>query len=145
MAARTALQPWLAELGPRMESILALVSGGAEAGGGRFTASGVVGDLLVFFAHYPRRLRWCWLSTTGNGDDASRQLMEALLQLNAGPRVILASRPRDDGAEWISGAPHLSLEPFQGAETDLAVRRWVPHADPSRCAHSQLCGGVLCS
>ena len=67
---------------------------------------------------------WQW------ADDASRQLMEALLQLNAGPRVILASRPRDDGAEWISGAPHLSLEPFQGTETDLAVRRWVPHADP---------------
>ena len=50
MAARTALQPWVAELGPRAELILALVSGGAEAGGGRFTASGVVGDLLVFFA-----------------------------------------------------------------------------------------------
>jgi class 3 adenylate cyclase len=144
MAARTALQPWVAELGSRTESILALVSGGAEAGGGRFTASGVVGDLLVFFAALSAKAPlvlviddWQW------ADDASRQLMEALLQLNAGPRVILASRPRDDGAEWISGAPHLSLEPFQGAETDLAVRRWVPHADPFTVAriHSYA-GGV---
>jgi class 3 adenylate cyclase/tetratricopeptide (TPR) repeat protein len=144
MAARTALQPWIAELGPRGESILALVSGGAEAGGGRLTASGVVGDLLVFFAALSAKADlvlviddWQW------ADDASRQLMEALLQLNAGPRIILASRPRDDGAEWISGAPHLSLEPFQGTETDLAVRRWVPHADPFLVAriHSYA-GGV---
>jgi class 3 adenylate cyclase/tetratricopeptide (TPR) repeat protein len=144
MAARTALQPWIAELGPRAESILALVSGGAEAGGGRFTASGVVGDLLVFFAAVSAKAPlmlviddWQW------ADDASRQLMEALLQLTAGPRFILASRPRDDGAEWISGAPHLSLEPFQGTETDLAVRRWVPHADPFTVAriHSYA-GGV---
>lgn len=144
MAARTALQPWIAELGPRAKSILALVSGGAEAGGGRLTASGVVGDLLVFFAALSAKADlvliiddWQW------ADDASRQLMEALLQLTTGPRVILASRPRDDGAEWISGASHLSLEPFQGTETDLAVRRWVPHADPFLVAriHSYA-GGV---
>jgi tetratricopeptide (TPR) repeat protein len=143
-AARAALQPWIAELGPRAKSILALVSGGAEAGGGRLTASGVVGDLLVFFAALSEKTDlvlviddWQW------ADDASRQLMEALLQLTVGPRVILASRPRDDGAEWISGAPHLSLEPFQGTETDLAVRRWVPHADPFLVAriHSYA-GGV---
>jgi class 3 adenylate cyclase/tetratricopeptide (TPR) repeat protein len=142
--ARTALQPWIAELGPRTKSILALVSGGTEAGASRLTASGVVGDLLVFFAALSARNElvlviddWQW------ADDASRQLMEALLQLNMGPRVILASRPRDDGAEWISGAPHLSIEPFQGAETDRAVRRWVPHADPFLVAriHSYA-GGV---
>jgi tetratricopeptide (TPR) repeat protein len=143
-AARTGLQPWIAELGPRAESILALVSGGTEAGASRLTASGVVGDLLVFFAALSAKAElvlviddWQW------ADDASRQLMEALLQLNVGPRVILASRPRDDGAEWISGAPHLSLEPFQGTETDRAVRRWVPHADPFLVAriHSYA-GGV---
>ena len=66
-----------------------------------------------------------------------------LLQLPDGPRVILASRPRDDGTEWISGAPHLALDPFQGSETDLAVRRWVPQADPFLVAriHSYA-GGV---
>ena len=60
MAAHTALQPWIAELGPRAKSILALVSGGVEAGGGRLTASGVVGDLLVFFTALSAKTRsWC--------------------------------------------------------------------------------------
>jgi predicted ATPase len=142
-AARAVLQPWIGELGPRAESILALVSAGAEAGG-RLTASGVVGDLLGFFTALSTKIPlvlviddWQW------ADDASRQLLEALLQSAVGPRVILASRPRDDGAEWISGAPHLVLAPFQGPETDLAVRRWVPQADPFLVAriHSYA-GGV---
>jgi tetratricopeptide (TPR) repeat protein len=108
-----------------------LASTGADARGGRITVEGVVGDLLGFFtavsAQDPLVLvidDWQW------SDDASRQLLEALLQLPNGPRVILASRPRDDGTEWISSAPHMLLEPFQGPETDLAVRRWVPQADP---------------
>ena len=129
--ARAALQPLAAQLGPRAEPILGLASTGADARGGRITVEGVVGDLLGFFtavsAQDPLVLvidDWQW------SDDASRQLLEALLQLPDGPRVILASRPRDDGTEWISGAPHMLLEPFQGPETDLAVRRWVPQADP---------------
>lgn len=129
--ARAGLQPWAAQLGPRAESILALASTGADARGGRMTVDGVVGDLLGFFAvlseQDPSVLvidDWQW------SDDASRQLLEALLQLPHGPRVIIASRPRDDGTAWISNAPHLQLEPFQGSETDLAVRRWVPQADP---------------
>jgi class 3 adenylate cyclase/tetratricopeptide (TPR) repeat protein len=129
--ARAALQPLAAQLGPRAEPILGLASTGADARGGRITVEGVVGDLLGFFtavsAQDPLVLvidDWQW------SDDASRQLLEALLQLPNGPRVILASRPRDDGTEWISSAPHMLLEPFQGPETDLAVRRWVPQADP---------------
>ena len=80
---------------------------------------------------------WQW------ADDASRQLLEAMLRAPHGPRVILASRPRDDGTDWISGAPHLTLDPFQGSETDLAVRRWLPQADPFLVAriHSYA-GGV---
>jgi class 3 adenylate cyclase len=143
-ATRAELQPWLAELGPRVESVLGLISAGPEARSVRPTADGVVGDLLAFFtalsANGPVMLMiddWQW------ADDASRQLLEALLQLPGGPRVILASRPRDDGTEWISGAPHLVLDPFQGTETDLAVRRWMPHADPFLVAriHSYA-GGV---
>jgi class 3 adenylate cyclase/tetratricopeptide (TPR) repeat protein len=142
--ARAALQPWLAELGPRAESILGLISASGEARIGRSTTDGVVGDLLVFFtalsATGPLVMvidDWQW------ADDASRQLLEALLQLPGGPRAILASRPREDGAEWISGAPHLVVNPFQGTETDLAVRRWVPQADPFLVAriHSYA-GGV---
>ena len=104
----------------------------------------MVGDLLAFFAALSARAPlllviddWQW------ADDASRQLLDALLQVPGGPRVMLASRPRDDGTEWISGAPHLLLDPFQGMETDLAVRRWLPHADPFLVAriHSYA-GGV---
>ncbi len=143
-AARATLEPWAAQLGPRAESILKLASTGADARGGRMTVDGVVGDLLGFFAALSAQGAlvlviddWQW------SDDASRQLLEALLQLPNGPRVILASRPRDDGTEWISSAPHLLLEPFQGPETDLAVRRWVPQADPFLVArvHSYA-GGV---
>ncbi|MDA9407359.1 hypothetical protein XH80_11670 [Bradyrhizobium sp. CCBAU 45384] len=129
--ARDALQPWLAQLGPRAETIIALASTGADARGGQMTVDGVVGDLLGFFtvlsAQGPLVLvidDWQW------SDDASRQLLEKLLQLPNGPRFILATRPRDDGTEWISGAPHLLLRPFAGGETDIAVRRWVPQADP---------------
>ena len=142
--ARAALQPWAAELGAHAESILGLASTGADARGGRITVDGVVGDLLVFFTALSAQGGlvlviddWQW------SDDASRQLLEALLQLPNGPRVILASRPREDGTQWISSASHMSLEPFQGAETDLAVRRWVPQADPFLVArvHSYA-GGV---
>lgn len=140
--ARAGLQPWASQLGPRAESILALASTGADARGGRMTVDGVVGDLLGFFtvlsAQGPLVLvidDWQW------SDDASRQLLEALLQSPNGPRVILASRPRDDETEWIANAP--PLQPFQGPETDLAVRRWVPQADPFLVArvHSYA-GGV---
>ncbi|MBR0753944.1 AAA family ATPase [Bradyrhizobium jicamae] len=129
--ARAALQPWVAQLGPRANAIIGLASTGADARGGRITVDGVVGDLLGFFTAVSAQDAlvlviddWQW------SDDASRQLLEAILQLPNGPRVILASRPRDDGTEWIAGAPHLLLQPFEGPETDLAVRRWVPQADP---------------
>jgi tetratricopeptide (TPR) repeat protein len=143
-AARAALQPWLAELGPRAETILGLISARAEAGGSRFTASGLVGDLLAFFAAVAAKRPlvlviddWQW------ADDASRQLLEAMLRVPHGPRVILASRPRDDGTDWISGAPHLTLDPFQGSETELAVRRWLPQADPFLVARiHNYAGGV---
>src|SRR5205085_1338292 len=121
---RAALQPWLAELGTRGESILGLMSARGEVSAGRSTTDGVVGDLLVFFAALAAARPlvmviddWQW------ADDASRQLLEALLQLPGGPRALLASRPREDGTEWISGAPHLAVNPFQGTETELAVRR----------------------
>ncbi len=141
---RAALQPWLAELGPRAETILGLISTGAEAGGSYFAASGLVGDLLAFFTAVAAKNSlvlviddWQW------ADDASRQLLEAMLRVPHGPRVILASRPRDDGTDWISDAPHLTLDPFQRSETDLAVRRWLPQADPFMVARiHNYAGGV---
>ena len=53
------------------------------------------------------------------------------------------SRPRDDGTDCISDAPHLTLDPFQRSETDLAVRRWLPQADPFLIARiHNYAGGV---
>lgn len=67
---------------------------------------------------------WQW------ADDASRQLLVALLEQPAGPRVVLAARPKEDGASWIAEAPHITLQPFDLAQTEAAVRRWIPWADP---------------
>jgi tetratricopeptide (TPR) repeat protein len=141
---RDALQSSLAELGPSAETILGLISENAEAGGSRLASGLLIGDLMAFFtavaAKRPLMLvidDWQW------ADDASRQLLEALLRVPHGPRVLLASRPREDGTDWISGAPHLMLDPFQGSETDLAVRRWLPQADPFLVARiHKYAGGV---
>lgn len=62
---------------------------------------------------------WQW------ADDASRQLLELLLRQPNCPRVVLASRPRDDGTTWISGALHIDLTPFEESETGMAMRRWL--------------------
>ena len=107
-------------------------------------ASGVVGDLLAFFAAasaaQPLLLvidDWQW------ADDASRQLLQTLLQLDGGPSVLLASRPRDDGGDWVVGVPHLALSPFSKAETEAAVRRLLPLADPILAARiHDYAGGV---
>jgi tetratricopeptide (TPR) repeat protein len=80
---------------------------------------------------------WQW------ADDASRQLLATLLERRHGPRVILAARTREDGADWIADASHLTLQPFSVAETQAAVRRWMPAADPflARRIH-EYAGGV---
>jgi len=144
-AVRTHWHPSLTETyGLRVEAIVGLIVGGAEARGSQIAPGDMVGDLLAFLsalsAMAPSVLvidDWQW------ADDATRQLLESLLRFPKGPRILLASRPRDDGADWISGAWHLTLAPFQGSETDRAVRRWLPQADPFLIAriHSYA-GGV---
>ena len=108
------------------------------------STSGVVGDLLAFFAAVCAGQRlllviddWQW------ADDASRQLLQTLLQLEQGPSVLLASRPRDDGGDWVAGAPHLALTPFSKAETGVAVRRLLTQVDPFLAARiHDYAGGV---
>jgi len=70
---------------------------------------------------------WQW------ADDASRQLLNALLELNGQLRVILASRLRESGATEINDALHLRLTPLDESETRLATRRWLPYANPFLC------------
>ena len=98
------------------------------------TVVGMVGEFLVFFEAFCQNQRvllavddWQW------ADDASRQLMSALLDLPHGPKVILASRPHEGDASWILGAQHLSLSPFTEPQTSQAVKRWLPQADPFLC------------
>lgn len=80
---------------------------------------------------------WQW------ADDASLQLLATLLQRPDGPRVILAGRPGEGTAAWIAEAPHLTLRPFSASETELAVRRWLPAADPFLAARiHDYAGGV---
>ena len=112
------------------------------------TVVGMVGEFLVFFEAFCQNQRvllavddWQW------ADDASRQLMSALLDLPHGPKVILASRPQEGKVEgeasWILGAQHLRLSPFTEPQTSQAVKRWLPQADPFLCSqiHSYA-GGI---
>ncbi len=80
---------------------------------------------------------WQW------ADDASRQLLENLLQHPAGPQVLLASRPREDGGLWLAGAAHFSLNVLDAQQTQQAVRRWLPAADPFLASRiHEYAGGV---
>ena len=67
---------------------------------------------------------WQW------ADDASRQLVETVLQMPGGPSVLLAARRREGDADWISGAKHVELSPLSNAECASVVRAWLPEATP---------------
>jgi tetratricopeptide (TPR) repeat protein len=138
------LNVWRNHLSGASESLMSLIASDADQSGKRVTTGGMVGDLLAFFTALAGQAPvlmliddWQW------ADDASLQLMGALLQIPSAPSIILASRPRAGGQDWIVGAEHLHLTPFVESETWLAVRRWLPHADPFLCSkiHSYS-GGV---
>ncbi|MBL0728981.1 AAA family ATPase [Piscinibacter sp. HJYY11] len=80
---------------------------------------------------------WQW------ADDASRQLVQGLLQRAPRVAILLACRPRDDGARWIVDAPRLELMPLSLAGTTRAVHQWQPQVDPflARRIHAHT-GGV---
>lgn len=67
---------------------------------------------------------WQW------ADGASRQLLQGLLQRAPRLSILLACRPREDGARWIVGAPRVQLAPLSLEGTARAVRQWQPSADP---------------
>lgn len=67
---------------------------------------------------------WQW------ADDASRQLLEVILQMPAGPIVLLAARRREGNVDWVSGAPHIELSRLSPSQSTSVVRAWLPDADP---------------
>lgn len=80
---------------------------------------------------------WQW------ADDASRQLLQRLLVHPQGPLLLLASRPRDAGGDWVDGAPHLSVDAFSPDETAQAVQELLPRPDPFLVARiHDYAGGV---
>lgn len=133
---QAALRPWQEQLGPAADALLQLITTDAQASAKRVTTGGIVGDLLAFFMALASRTRvlmliddWQW------ADNASLQLLDVLLDGPAGPRVILASRPRAaGGGVEIQGALHLQLTPLAADDTRQAIRRWLPYADPFLCS-----------
>lgn len=140
---RDALEPWRREIGPRVDSVRGLVATSPDIRPAE-AASRAVDDLSAFIVALAGAHRvalvvddWQW------ADDATRQLLSALLQCERPLRIILTSRMRDDGADLVAGAPHIELRPFDGAETARAVRRWLPEADPFLIARiHDYAGGV---
>lgn len=134
----------LQEIGVTADEIAAWLAGDLRKAGRLGTTTGIFDTLLSFLSRLSERRPllliiddWQW------ADDASRRLTQALLRSARGLRCIIASRPLDDGADWISGAPHLSLGPFRGVDTERVVRRWLPHADPFLVARiHDYAGGV---
>ncbi|MCB1541112.1 MAG: AAA family ATPase [Rhodoblastus sp.] len=140
---REALEPWRGELGPRIDSVRGLVVVSPDIRPAE-AATRAVDDLAAFIMAIAKSRRvalviddWQW------ADDATRQLMAALLQSASPMRVILTSRSHDDDADLVAGASQIELKPFAGAETERAVRRWLPQADPFLIARiHDYAGGV---
>ena len=139
---REALDPWRGEIGPRVDSVRGLVVASPDIRPAE-AATRAVDDLAAFIQALARSRRvalivddWQW------ADDATRQLLSALLQSAAPLRVILTSRSRDD-EDLVAGASQIELKPFGGAETERAARRWLPQADPFLIARiHEYAGGV---
>jgi class 3 adenylate cyclase/tetratricopeptide (TPR) repeat protein len=81
---------------------------------------------------------WQW------ADDASRTLLDALLQPSDDLlRVVITSRPQEDGQLRFAGAEQIVIAPFAHAETLEAVQTLLPHADPFLAAQvHDYAGGV---
>ncbi len=81
---------------------------------------------------------WQW------ADDASRALLDTLIQPGPNrPRVVLTSRPQEDGQPRFAGVKHIVIAPFAQADTVQAVQTLLPQADPFLSAQiHDYAGGV---
>ena len=131
----SALQPWKERLGAASQSLMSLITSDSVPDKKRVNTGGIVGDLAAFFAALSEQQPvlmfiddWQW------ADDASRQLLVALLDDATGPRLILASRPKEGDSSIVQGAGHLYLTPLGESDTRQAIRHWLPSADPFLCS-----------
>lgn len=148
------LRAWQSELGDAYPALLSLIASdetavrqeatAAQVAARRSTTGGIVGDLLRFWKALAARSPvlmlvddWQW------ADAASLQLLDALLQAETGPQVIVATRPREDDQLAVQGARHVHLAPLSEEQTRQAIRRWLPYADPFLCAQiHEYSGGI---
>lgn len=98
-------------------------------------------DALAALARAQRMLLvvddWQW------ADDASRRLLQVLLDLPQGPRLLLAARPAADGGSCMPAGLQLRIDPWEPAQTALAVDHLLGGADPQLVAKlHQYAGGV---
>lgn len=104
----------------------------------------IVGEFVKFFSELAEKESlvivvddWQW------ADNASRQLVGALLALQNPPQFLAAARPQEEEGIWIQDAHHISISPLSIEQTAIAVRRWLPNADPFLCHNiHQYSGGV---
>ena len=129
-----ALRPWQERMGASADTLLRFIASDGEAPGNRHSTGGVVGDLLAFFLALCGQREvvmliddWQW------ADDASLQLLGALLAAKNQLRVILATRPSESGEIEIQDAQHVRLTPLDESDTRQAIRRWLPYANPFLC------------
>ena len=117
-----------------------LQPGGAETP----APAGVLDRLLEFFSTLARAGPcllviddWQW------ADDATRQLLQRLRVLAQGPRLLLASRGRDNGDDWLDGVAQLTLDAFTPEETAQTVQGLLQRPDPFLVARiHDYAGGV---
>ncbi|KQP12640.1 AAA family ATPase [Pseudorhodoferax sp. Leaf267] len=80
---------------------------------------------------------WQW------ADDASRRLLQALLDIPQGPRLLLAARPAADGGSCMPAGLQLRIEPWELAQTARAVEHLLGSSDPLLVSKlHQYAGGV---
>lgn len=131
----------LADLGAEHHAALRLALGAAD---GTATPAALGPAVVALFTALARRSRvllaledWQW------ADDASRQVLAALLDLRAPLRIVLTSRERGVHRLATAQAPRIELSPLPLDALAGTLADWLPGIDPfvARAIHRQA-GGV---
>lgn len=99
-------------------------------------------DIVSYFSIFVKKNKitividdWQW------ADDTSRQLVSMLLTISSGLKIILATRPQDEESIWVRNVVHINLMPLSEEHTSIAVKNWLPNADPFLCINIYLYSG----